>query len=224
MFVSAEVSTLAKAKLKLDKIKHLTPDKIMSKFLKGDLTDPTWVQSKNDALIWLIEKYNLDHNLSIESKDKCHSCNGRGFDILLFKSETVHCKLTVVTSENGKKVYYGCNGGGWKIGECRDCRGTGKIGEIPCPTCLDKKTGISRGTYQYRPTKGYKGKEGFKGIKCLKCGGEGKVKKLIQSETQIEKVDVCKKCGGAGIHTNLHTTIDNLPSAEKLKNFTPVSA
>lgn len=219
MFVSADQIMLAKSRMKLDRVKILTPDKIIAKFMKGDVTEQSWIQSKNDVLVWLIESQNLDIDLSIDQKSKCHACGGRGFDILLFKTELIKCQLSIVTSPNGKRFYHGCNGEGWKLSECRDCRGTGKVGEIPCPTCMDKRTGICSGTYQYRPTKGYKGREAFKGIKCIKCGGEGKIPKLVQRDTQIESVTVCKKCSGSGIHTSLHTQILDLPSSEKLKEM-----
>jgi len=224
MFQSQEVVAAAVKKLGLEKTKILNPKKIMAKFSKADVTDQEMIDAKNIVLVsWIESNQSLrpeDYNkLQVKVKNPCRVCGGKGVLINTFKVEMTKCKFVVFDRPDGKKAYQGCAGTGWRIGECQKCHGTGKIGEQPCPTCFDHKHKISRGTYQYRPTKGRKGKDGFDGIKCINCGGSGKIPKLIQRPSEIESVCTCEKCKGTGANNEVGTPVINLENASKLKSL-----
>lgn len=149
-----------------------------------------------------LESQHLNPNFEINSDKSCKYCHGRGFDIILFKTELIKCKLSIIY-KNGKAIYEGCNGTGYKITNCWTCNGTGKFGENPCPTCINPKTGIGYGTFVNWPSSDPK----RPGIKCFKCGGTGKIKKLIQRETEIKDAPKCKKCNGTGVNTNIGSPV-----------------
>jgi len=231
-FVQRQAVEEALADFGLLNVKKIDPGKVISKFLKGDITDPDRIESKNKILIHLIETQNLGFGLSVPIRNQCTHCGGRGFDVILFSAELVKCELHIIIDEKtGKRIYEGCNGTGWKLGECTRCGGSGKLEQSEsdpsekgftelyvdghndsiCYTCK------GRGTYLYKKTDKYPGK------KCLKCHGTGKVKKLIQRESEIASVNLCKKCGGSGISTNIGTAVINPELANKLKALIPES-
>jgi len=189
--------------------------KVISIFEKGDICNPERIELKNNLLVHLIESKNLVTNFVVEIKNPCKYCEGRGFDIQLYKTEYVTCKLKV-TIQDGKTIYTGCNGTGHKISECKTCRGTGKFGENPCPTCFDPKTKNGRGTFVH-----WKTSKPNSEIKCLTCMGEGKVKKISKRDTQIKQVNICQKCSGSGINNHLGSPVINQTTAEILKSLLP---
>jgi hypothetical protein len=170
-------------------------NKVISSFLKGNITDPKRIESKNNILIHLFKDLNEAPEVPIHHS--CKSCQGRGFNLIYFEIEEIKCPS--------------CKGTGWKISDCTRCNGTGFIGNTPCYTCLDRKTGQGRGTYIYKKTEKHEGK------KCLSCGGIGRTKKLIQRESKIKKVIPCTKCDGTGINDKIGTPVVNSELAEKLK-------
>jgi DnaJ-class molecular chaperone len=176
-------------------------NKVMSRFFKGDITSYSRISTKNNLLINLIESNNLPMNIEVPVRNQCKECNGRGFELIPFITEKVKCMLHIYKDSNGKEIYEGCNGTGFKIDKCTRCNGTGKIGENPCPTCWDKIQKRSRGTYLYKKT------ENFPGKKCLICQGTGEVKKVVPRETQIKEVKHCSKCNGTGINKNIGTPV-----------------
>jgi len=200
-------------------VKNLDIQKvIMPRFLKGDVTDPKRIEAKNNLLIHCCEIQKLSPNFEVNIRNQCTACNGRGFDLVLFDvTDTIPCKLVITINENGKTIYSGCNGTGWKIDACIKCNGTGKIGEIPCPTCINHKTGISRGTYQFHPTLPRDGNKGFAGKKCLVCKGTGKLKKIVQGSLNIKEAHICKKCSGSGTTTKIGTAVIDHQLGELLK-------
>jgi len=218
MFIASELVKSSLENLNLSKVRKLDIGKIMSRFIKGDITDQTRIQCKNNLLIHLFESQNLPADFLVEGKYQCKACNGRGFDMILFETEYVDCPLIILTDKHGKTTYAGCNGTGWKMSRCLTCKGTGKIGEIPCPTCINKKTGRTTGIYHFHPTKDRKDRKGYSGKKCLICGGSGKIKKIVQRESIIKEVVPCKKCSGSGISKEIGTAVINKNLGELIKS------
>jgi len=201
--IHAEVLESSKQVLNI-KSKEVNVLKVMSYFLKGDITDQKRVESKNNILVHLFK--NLEVAPPIPVRHTCTNCEGRGFNPVFFDVVEERCEA--------------CKGTGWKIAPCTRCNGTGLIGDVPCYTCLDRRTGKGRGTYLYKKTDKHSGK------KCLICGpgtlpgepGRGKVKKLIQRDSNIKEVIICKQCDGTGINEKIGTPVLNTLIAEKLKN------
>lgn len=213
-FLNEEVLENALTVIGLKNVNKIDASKILSKYLKGDTHDPIRIESKNNLLIHLIESQNLGFDYQIPIGNKCSHCNGRGFDFLLFKVEEARCKLTIsIDPFTKKRNYEGCNGTGFQISECKSCYGTGKVGESPCPTCFDKIKKKANGTYIYKKTKKHPGK------KCLKCNGTGKIKKLVQRESEIKNISLCKKCNGTGISDKVETPLINSEVGKKLKKL-----
>jgi DnaJ-class molecular chaperone len=202
MYLPMEEVVAAEKSFNLDKLKNgYDITKVISKFLKGDVASHSRISTKNNLLIHLIETRNLPMDITIPIHHQCKECYGRGFELLPFKTEKVKCMLRVYKNANGKEIYEGCNGTGFKIDKCTRCNGTGKIGENPCPTCWDKIKKRSRGTYLYKKT------ENFPGKKCLICQGTGEVVKVVSRDTKIEKLNLCSKCHGSGIDDNIGTPV-----------------
>jgi DnaJ-class molecular chaperone len=218
MFVTAESVKQSLGDYNLLNVKKLDITKVVSRFLKGDVTDQKRIESKNILLIHLIETQMLSNNFEIEVRNQCSACSGRGFDIIMFETELIDCPLVIKTNKSGKKIYSGCNGTGWKIDECSKCNGTGRIGEVPCPTCINRKTGISSGTYHFHPTRDRGEQKGFSGKKCLICKGTGKIKKIVQRESDIKEICTCAKCSGSGINKTIGTAVIDKKMGEILKN------
>lgn len=195
------------------KDKKFDVPKIINRFLKGNVNDEERIGFKNNLLIHLMESKRLSWDLTIPVKNHCTHCGGRGFDVILFAIEKEKCHLRISKDSQGKTIYSGCNGTGWKIGECRTCSGTGIFQENLCPTCWDKVTSKSRGTYLYKKTNFFEGK------KCLICNGTGEVNKLVQRMTDIQDARICKKCNGSGILTEIGTSVISSAIADKLKNM-----
>jgi len=211
MYLQMEDVKCAEKNFSLDKFKNgYDVNKVMSRFLKGDITSLSRIFTKNNLLIHLIESKNLPMNLEIPVRNQCKDCHGRGFELIPFATEKVKCVLRVYKDKNGKDVYEGCNGTGWKIDKCTRCNGTGKIGENPCPTCWDKVKKRSRGTYIYKKT------ENFQGKKCLICQGTGEVKKVVKRETNISDMKLCTKCNGSGINDNIGTPVIKPSDLQKM--------
>jgi hypothetical protein len=209
-FFTEEVVSQALSGLGLQKTKKLDINKVLSKFLKGDIEDAHRIEHKNTLLVFLIESLKLNINTELDLGNKCSCCQGRGFDIIQFGIELTKCPLIVsIDPISLKKVYSGCNGTGWKIGECTRCQGTGRIGEIPCGTCK------GWGTYLYKKTDKYDGK------KCLICHGTGQIKKMVPRNSEIKEISTCVKCNGKGISTDIGTTVLSPALAEKLKKVLP---
>jgi len=217
MFIEENLVKVSLENLNLTKVRKLDISKIMSRFIKGDISDQTRIQCKNNLLVHLFESQNLPVDFSVEGKYHCNACNGRGFDIILFETEYVDCPLIIIT-KNGKTSYIGCGGTGWKVDECSKCHGTGMIGNNPCPTCINKKTGIASGIYHFHPTKDRKDRKGYSGKKCLICRGSGKIKKIVQRESIIKELLICKKCSGSGISKEIGTAVINKNLGELLKS------
>ena len=218
MFVTAEVLKQSLEDYSLQNVKKLDIPKVISRFLKGDMLDQKRIESKNILLVHLIESRSLPSNLEIELRNQCTTCGGKGFDLVKFETEFMNCPLVIKTTNYGKKIYLGCNGTGWKIDECSKCNGTGRIGEIPCPTCINKRTGISSGIYHFHPTKDRGEQKGFAGKKCLICKGTGKMKKIVQRESDIKEICTCSKCSGSGINKTIGTAVIDKKMGEILKN------
>lgn len=190
MFVSSEDVTKSKLVFGINNDKF-SPTKVVTTFLK-DKDNPEKLKHKNNILIHLIESGQVEKDISIPLKDKCNSCDGKGFNVTFAEVKTIEISCP------------SCNGTGFKIAECSRCSGTGKIGETPCFVCK------GRGTYIYKKTDKYPGKT------CIKCGGLGMIKKLEQETPIITNVHICKKCNGLGIDMNIGTNLgDKLK--EKLK-------
>jgi hypothetical protein len=217
MFVTEELVKVSLENLNLSKVRKLDISKVMSRFVKGDISDQNRIQCKNNLLVHLFESQNLPADFVVEGKYQCKACNGRGFDMALFETEYVDCPLIIIT-KNGKTTYSGCNGTGWKISECSKCHGKGLIGNVPCPTCINKKTGIASGIYCFHPTKDRKERKGYSGKKCLVCGGSGKIKKIVQRESIIKDISPCKKCSGSGISKEIGTVVINKNLGELIKS------
>jgi DnaJ-class molecular chaperone len=211
MYLPMEEVSAAEKSFNLDKFKNrYNIDKVISRFLKGDITSYSRISTKNNLLIHLIESKNLPLNLEVPVRHQCKECHGRGFELIPFATEKVKCMLRVYKDSNGKEVYEGCNGTGSKIDKCTRCDGTGKIGENPCPTCWDKIKKRSRGTYLYKKTKNFPGK------KCLICQGTGEVIKVVKRETTISEMKICTKCNGSGINLNIGTPVIKPEDLQKM--------
>lgn len=212
MFITKEVvqSSLQELGLSL----NVNIDKTIQKFKKGDINNSVRIMSKNNILLFLMESQKIPFSFNIDVKNKCECCGGRGFNVFLYETIFVKCKLEII-NQNGKTIYYGCNGTGKKISKCLKCNGTAKIGETPCPTCFDPKTKQSRGTFIHWKTKD----SNLENAKCLKCLGTGQIKKLVPRETNIKNVEICGKCHGSGINTNIGTPVIPSDTAKILQSL-----
>ena len=215
MFITQDVVQRSLEELGLLNTKNVNIQKTVLRFSKGDITNSERVSAKNNILLFLMESQKISYNHEIDFlSNKCKCCGGRGFHVFIFESILVKCKLEIIQHPNGKVTYYGCNGTGKKITKCLKCNGTTKIGETPCPTCFDPKTKESKGTFiHWKP----RNSERPEDVKCLKCLGTGKIKKLVQRETEIQNVDKCLKCNGSGIDNNIGTPVLTMSTAELLK-------
>lgn len=166
---------------------EISPTKIVSHFLRGDTRNPERIKAKNELLCHLVQKYQT-MELGIYVKDKCPVCSGLGFDPGIFTLIDIKCPS--------------CLGTGWKVTDCLRCKGTGKIGEVPCYTCKGK------GVYIYRKTVEHTGK------KCLRCGGAGTTKMLAQ---KLEEIKTCVVCEGTGVYNNPNPVIEMEVGLELIK-------
>jgi len=214
MFIAQDVVNRSLEELGLLNTKNVNIYKTVLKFSKGDINNSERIIAKNNILLFLMESQKISYALNIDVlQNKCKCCEGRGFNVFTFDSILVKCKLEIVQHTNGKVSYYGCNGTGHKITKCLKCNGTGKIGENPCATCFDPKTKQSMGTFIHWKPRNPDCKED---VMCLKCLGSGRIKKLIQRESEIKKVDNCLKCNGSGIDNNIGTPVLSATTAKLL--------
>ena len=170
--------------------------KILNRYLKGDINSEKRVESKVNVMIHLIEKMKLEKLPVIPVRNQCKSCEGRGFNLEFFEVEEIKCPDCI---------------DGWKFCDCKTCSGTGRIGEIPCHTCKDT------GVYVYRRVINHKKEVIHQGKKCIKCSGKQKIKKLVQRDSHIKLVHNCDRCKGTGISTTLGTSVLSLEHYEKIK-------
>ena len=190
-FISTESLTKSLKELSIkDDLEKISIERVMNRYLKGNSSDRERIESKNNILVHLIDVKKMTKAPEIHIRNQCKSCNGRGFNLEFFTVEEVKCVK--------------CNGTGWKISLCKKCDATGRIGEIDCFKCK------GRGTYLYKKT------EKYEGIKCLVCMGKGKIKKIVQRDTEIKSVSECKKCDGTGIQ-KLGTSVISGELGKKLK-------
>lgn len=177
--------------------KDISIKKIINIFSKKDINNEELILSKNEVILHLIKERKLSYVPKIHIKNICKHCYGIGFNIKFFKLEEEKCPK--------------CNGTGWKIGECKKCSGTGKIGEIDCKTCK------GRGTYLFKRTL-LNGEVHFPGKKCVNCRGKGTIKKLNQ-DPKIQETTKCTKCKGTGLNFEIGTQLISNDLGKKLKSM-----
>lgn len=211
---------------------NVTPEKVVARFLKGNIRDREKIQSKKYVLINLMEKDDLD-KFELPVKNCCPACKGKGFiakyENVIEKKQCPDC----IDETTGKST-------GSKISPCRNCGGTGliftndenkviKIKPGEKILVLNKETRESivldseneiihhgkthecstcrgRGTYIYmKVMKKDKPDEVLhQGKKCLTCRGEAEIK---VSRKVLKETKDCDKCGGSGIYISVGTAV-----------------